>query len=374
MLRRAEGKVSAVISVREGLQVVRVIMRHSGKEERAVHYTDSSPPLRPGDVVVLNVTAEELGLGSGGYHIVLPADAISSDLSAAEHLSDGHIMKLKYTPLQRSVLAVEEEISRFHPLFQKEQTLEGMPVLLGELHSMLPVVLCWLRYREQQPDQPVKMTRNAAYIMTDGGALPLAWSQHIAQLEALGWLQNTITYGQAYGGKLEAVNKFSALIAAKHAAKADICLVTMGPGIVGTGTRYGYSGIEVGELVNAVYALGGTPIVIPRLSFADERPRHRGISHHTLTALELAARCPAIVPFPQCIAEEYAIIQEQLNRLEMHRIRMMPSVSAEQIAESLRPYPLPITSMGRGLRQDPVYFQGVCAAVDCAIQLHNQST
>lgn len=371
MMRREEAVVSAIISVREGLQVVRVIMRRSGEEKLAVHYTESSPLLLPGDMVVLNVTAEELGLGSGGYHIVLPTDTRNSDLPA-DDLASGHIMKLKYTPLQRSVLAVEEENSTFHAIFQGEKNLEGMPVLLGELHSMLPVALSWLRYREQQSNQAYQTARNVSYMMTDGGALPLAWSQHAAQLEAMGWLQSTITYGQAYGGKLEAVNKFSALIAAKHVAKADLCLVMMGPGIVGTGTRYGYSGIEVGELVNAVYALGGTPVVIPRLSFADERPRHRGISHHTLTALELAARCPAIVPLPILTGEEHAIIEEQLNRLEPHRIRMMSSARAEQIAESLHLYPLEITSMGRGLWQDPAYFQGVCAAVDCVMQLHNQ--
>jgi hypothetical protein len=369
MMKREEGRVSSVISVREGLQVVSVIMRRSGEEKRAVHYTDNSPLLLPGDVVVLNVTAEELGLGSGGYHIVLPADTMNSDFPAAD-LAGGHIMKLKYTPLQRSVLAMEEENSRFHAIFQGEKHLEGMPVLLGELHSMLPVALCWLRYREQQSNQVFKKAKNVSYIMTDGGALPLAWSQHAAQLEAMGWLQSTITYGQAYGGKLEAVNKFSALIAAKHVAKADLCLVMMGPGIVGTGTRYGYSGIEVGELVNAVYALGGTPVVIPRLSFADERPRHRGISHHTLTALELAARCPAVVPLPILTGEEQSIIEEQSNRLDPHRLRMMPSARVEQIAESFCSYPLPITSMGRGLWQDLAYFQGVCAAVDCAILLH----
>lgn len=373
-MKRDEGRVSRVISIREGVQIVRVIMRRSGEEKLAVHFTERSPLLLPGDVVVLNVTAEELGLGSGGYHIVLPTDTRDGDLPAEDLPATGHIMKLKYTPLQRSVLAVEEENSTFHTIFQGEKNLEGMPVLLGELHSMLPVALSWLRYREQQSNQAFQSARNVSYIMTDGGALPLAWSEHAAQLEAMGWLQSTITYGQAYGGKLEAVNKFSALIAAKHVAKADLCLVMMGPGIVGTGTRYGYSGIEVGELVNAVYALGGIPVVIPRLSFADERSRHRGISHHTLTALELAARCPAIVPLPILAGEEQVTVEEQLNRLESHRIRLMSSAKVEHIAESLRLYPLEITSMGRGLWQDPAYFQGVCAAVDCVLQLHNQST
>ncbi|MBP1962050.1 DUF3866 family protein [Paenibacillus aceris] len=373
MMRREEGTVRGIMSVREGVQVVSVEMRFSGEEKRAVHYTDISPLLHPGDSVVLNVTAEELSLGSGGYHIVLPRHLDNGQLPSASRSTKGHIMKLKYTPLQRSVLAVEEEISIFHTVFNGDKNLEGMPVLLGELHSMLPAAVCWLRYRELQQNQPLKLSKNISYIMTDGGALPLAWSQHAAQLEDMRWLQSTITYGQAYGGKLEAINKFSALIAAKHVAKADLSLVTMGPGIVGTGTRYGYSGIEIGELVNAVHALGGTPIVIPRISFADKRSRHRGISHHTLTALQLAARCPAVVPLPQLEDDEHAMIGEQAYSLERHRVMMMPVVSIEEIAEAFSSYPQPITSMGRGLWQDPAYFQGVCAAVDCAIQLDNQS-
>ncbi|NOU99293.1 DUF3866 family protein [Paenibacillus planticolens] len=373
MMKREAGTVRSIISVREGLQVVCVEMSGSGEEKRAVHYTDTSPLLHPGDCVVVNVTAEELGLGSGGYHIVLPSHLYDSEHAFASRPSSGHVMKLKYTPLQRSVMAVEEESSLFHSVFQEEKTLEGMPVLLGELHSMLPAAVSWLRYREQRRKQPSMPSMNLAYIMTDGGALPLAWSQHIAQLEEIRWLQSTITYGQAYGGKLEAVNKFSALIAAKHAAEAELCMVTMGPGIVGTGTRYGYSGIEIGELVNAVHALGGIPVVIPRISFADPRSRHRGISHHTLTALGLAARCPAILPLPQLVGDEYAVIEEQANTLERHQMMLMPAVLPEEIAEAFASYPQPITSMGRGLWQDPAYFQGVCAAVDCAIRLHNPS-
>ncbi|WP_173184451.1 DUF3866 family protein [Paenibacillus alginolyticus] len=369
-MMRDEGTVADIVSVREGLQIVTVWMRN-GELERAVHYTDSLPLLTPGDVVDLNVTAMKLRLGSGGFHIVIAIRDRGLDNHSTPTSSNGHIMKLKYTPLQRSVFAIEEPASPFHSAFQGEMNLEGMPVLLGELHSMLPVVMCWLRYRYQQRKSS-DCALGVAYIMTDGGALPLAWSEHVAILEGMEWLKSTITYGQAYGGKVEAVNKFSAIVAAKHAVKADISLVTMGPGIVGTNTRYGFSGLEVGELVNAVYALGGLPVVIPRVSFADPRSRHQGISHHTLTALRLAARCPAIVPIPHLEAKENAIVQEQAQNLQPHRIITMPSPSISEIAEAFSLYPQPITSMGRGLSQDPVYFQAICAAADCATQLHNR--
>lgn len=82
---------------------------------------------------------------------------------------------------------------------------------------------------------------------------------------------------------------------------------------------------------------------------------------------------PGCCTFADILGEEHTIIEAQSRSLTPHQIRMIPSVLTEQIAESFRPYPLPITSMGRGLWQDPAYFQGVCAAVDYAIQLHNQS-
>lgn len=369
MIIREEGTVADIISVREGLQIVTVWMR-SGALERAVHYTDALPLLSPGDVVDLNATAIKLGLGSGGFHLVISIRDRGSNQHSTSIRSNGHIMKLKYTPMQRRVFAIEEPASSFHSSFQGDMNLEGMPVLLGELHSMLPVVMCWLRYRHQQKKSSDRALE-VAYIMTDGGALPLVWSEHVAILEGMEWLKTTITYGQAYGGKVETVNKFSALVAAKHVARADISLVTMGPGIVGTNTRYGFSGLEVGELVNAVYALGGIPVVIPRISFADPRTRHQGISHHTLTALQLAARCPAVVPLPLLETNENAIVQKQAQNLQLHQIIALPSPSIAEIAEACSKYPLPITSMGRGLSQDPAYFQAICAAADCASQLHN---
>ncbi|GFZ99299.1 hypothetical protein GCM10008018_51910 [Paenibacillus marchantiophytorum] len=367
MMIKDSGRVERIDAVREGLQMVSVRMR-SGDLAQAVHYTDTGFLLVVGDWVGLNVTAFNLGLSSGGFHIVVHKHGV--DEEPLEQSSDGHIMKLKYTPMQRSVMAVEEPVSAYHTLFNKDVHLDGMLVLLGELHSMLPVVMCWLQDRQRRRGSggPLKV----AYIMTDGGALPLRWSQHVAHLEALGWIGGAITYGQAYGGSIEAVNKFSALLAAKHVVKADLCVVTMGPGMVGTGTRYGYSGLEIGELVNAVHVLRGTPIVIPRLSFADLRERHRGISHHTLTALELAAVCPAHVPLPSLAEEQQAYLQKQVHRLQGHILAYMPSISLEEMTEALARYPVEITSMGRGLRQDPAYFQAICSAAEYAGQIHNR--
>ena len=76
---------------------------------------------------------------------------------------------------------------------------------------------------------------------------------------------------------------YTALITAKEVINADAVFVSMGPGIAGTGTKYGFTGIEQGPILDAVKKLGGMPIAVPRISFADMRERHNGISHHSMT-------------------------------------------------------------------------------------------
>jgi hypothetical protein len=71
---------------------------------------------------------------------------------------------------------------------------------------------------------------------------------------------------------------------------------SVGPGLVGTGTRFGHGALSLAEAANVASALGGTPILAQRVSFADERDRHRGVSHHTLAVLDLALGDVLITP------------------------------------------------------------------------------
>ena len=103
----------------------------------------------------------------------------------------------------------------------------------------------------------------------------------------------------------------SALAVARHVAGADAAVVAMGPGVVGTGTRLGFSALEVGPILDAAAALGGVPIACLRASGADPRPRHRGLSHHSATTLRLACRERVIIPVPEG-GEEETILQVAL--------------------------------------------------------------
>lgn len=361
----AKGMVITVDEQIPGVQFIRVKRRRSTVVEKAIHYTDGQRPLVNGDEVILNTTAVDLSLGSGGYHFVAWK---LDDLPPHQPLK-GHIMKLRYTPWQFSILSVEEQASPHHDLLRKKATLEGMPVLAGELHSMLPILAASLQWLAKHDCHRLRI----AYVMTDGAALPIALSRHVHRLRELQWLAGTVTAGHAYGGDFEAVNVYSGLLAARHVLRADIAIVLMGPGIVGTGTAYGFTGIEQGQIVNAVHALKGVPVLVPRISFADDRERHQGISHHTLTNLTSVIMRPTLTALPVLSESQWHDrIEQQVQKIKRlgdieHDWVRIP-LDHETLQARLKQYPHDITSMGRGLKEDPAFFLGVSSAADVAWQ------
>ena len=116
-------------------------------------------------------------------------------------------------------------------------SLEGQPVVIGSVHSHLLPAVAGVKAR--RPDARI------AYVMTDGGALPASWSATVARLKGRGEICGCVTSGHAFGGDLEAVNIYSALLAARHVLAADVTVVAMGPGVVGVGTPFGHTGLEV---------------------------------------------------------------------------------------------------------------------------------
>lgn len=199
--------------------------------------------------------------------------------------------------------------------------------------------------------------------MTDGGALPIDLSDHVLRLKELGWLDNTITIGNAYGGDLEAINIYSGLIAAKYALKADIIIVLMGPGMVGTGTLVGFSGVEQGIIINAVSTLKGMPIFITRASQSDKRKRHQGISHHSLTTLKYICIEKCIVPYPKYFSKkypgEYRDLLEVVNK--KHRKESI-DIDHKEVKRFINQYPDQILTMNRNVDEDPLFFDFIASA------------
>jgi hypothetical protein len=320
---------------------------------RALAYPALVGSPRVGDRVLLNVTALEAGLGTGGYALVV---AIPDRLPADPDIT-GHIVKSRYTPLQVMTGSADEQGSRYHELLESADSLGAMPVVVADLHSALPAILAGL-YSASRTGAAGSL--RVAYVMTDGGALPAWFSRTIAGLRESGWLAATVTTGQSYGGDLEAVTVHSGLLTARHAAGADVAVVAQGPGNLGTGTRWGYSGVAAGEAVNAAAALGGRPVASLRVSFADPRERHQGVSHHSLTAYGRVALAPADVVIPELPEPQATRVASAAAPLAArHRL---VTVATDGLEQALRAAPVSLSTMGRALDEDREYFLAAAAA------------
>lgn len=305
-----------------------------------------------GDRVLLNVGALTLGLGTGGYALVVALpDRLPPDQHDQPERRHGHLVKARYTPLQAIVAGVDEPDSPHHHALADADELAGMPVVTADLHSALPAILAGVH--AEAPGTPV------AYVMTDGGALPAWFSRTLDALA--GHLAGVVTVGQAFGGDLEAASLHTGLLAAARVLGARVAIVTQGPGNLGTGTRWGFSGVAVGEAINAAAVLGGRPVGSLRLSASDPRPRHRGVSHHSLTAYGRVALAAADLVIPSGLPEPLATeVTAALSPLAArHRL---VTVSVEGLTAALRAAPVRLSSMGRGLDDDPAYFLAAAAA------------
>jgi hypothetical protein len=335
-----------------------------GDTVRALAYPELTGRPEVGDRVLLNTTALALGLGTGGYALVVAVP----DRLPADPSGPGHLVKARYTPMQATVLGVDEQGSPHHDVLREADDLAGMPVVVADLHSALPAVLAALFAAQPSAAQPSAAQPFAArarpvravYVMLDGGALPAWFSRTAAALREAGWLAATVTVGQAFGGDLEAVTVHTGLLAARHVLGADVVVVAQGPGNLGTGTRWGFSGVASGEAVNAVAVLGGRPVASLRISEADPRPRHRGVSHHSLTSYGRVALARADVVVPDLPGEFGAQVAAQAASLgARHRL---VRVSVDGLEETLRGCPVRMSTMGRGLDDDLAYFLAAAAA------------
>src|SRR5215469_14873212 len=107
---------------------------------RALAYPALTGRPEPGDRVLLNTTALHQGLGTGGYALVV---AIPDRLPPDPELT-GHVVKARYTPLQATVTSVDEQGSPHHDLLRDADSIDGMPVVVADLHSALPAILAGL--------------------------------------------------------------------------------------------------------------------------------------------------------------------------------------------------------------------------------------
>jgi len=336
-----------------------------GTALRALAYPELVGTPEVGDRVLLNVSAWARGLGTGGYAMVI---AIPDRLPADPPAGPGHLVKARYTPLQAMVLGVDDQESEHHDAVRDRESLDGMPVVVADLHSAVPAIIAGIRSAraaENAGDQPLRVV----YVMTDGGALPAWFSRTVSGLRDSEWIVGCVTTGQAFGGDLEAVTVHTGLLAARAVLGADIAIVTQGPGNLGTGTRWGFSGVAAGEALNAAAVLGGRGIGALRVSGADERDRHLGISHHSLTAYGKVALAASEIVVPDL---DEAIVGANLAALVVAQSAslgapvtphtLVREVAGGELMAALETSPVGLSTMGRGLTADPAAFLASAAA------------
>ncbi len=300
--------------------------------------------MREGDEVVVNVAARDLGLGSGGFDVVHVN--LTRGLEGGGE-GDAHVIKLNYTSLQHPVDPIERPVARFQTDEMRPKGTtepgEGPPALVLPLHGHLAPA-AWAA-AQTRPGLRV------GYVQTGGGALPGSLSRDVRQLQERGLLAGHITAAPAYGGEHEALSTVGALDAAASEFAWDAIIVAPGPGIIGSDTAYGHGGMAALDSAHAALSLNLPTHISPRLSSSDPRERHRGLSHHTRSVLNLLL-APVTVAVPED-APEIATALEPFD----HHLEQLPAELEGYAAAGL-----PVTTMGRSLRDDPLFFKAPLAS------------
>lgn len=293
-----------------------------------------------GDEVVVNVEARDLQLGSGGFDLVHVNLTRGLD---GRGLPGAHVMKLNYSSLQHAVLPVEGRDLR---------TPLGRPAAVFQLHGQL-APLAWALAEARHG-------LKVGYVQTAGGALTGAMSDTVRELLRRGLLAGHVTAGPAYGGAQEAITTAGAIHDGIAEEGWDVALVGPGPGILGSGSALGHGGIVALDSAHAALALGCPTLLTARMSSGDPRDRHRGLSHHTRTVLELLL-APVTLPVPVGIGL-FAEVDGIGPHLDAARAAGHAVVEASADVEGYRSTGLPTRTMGRTLDEDRLFFSASLAA------------
>jgi hypothetical protein len=337
--------VSGRLKLRRGVVVgaAPLLVEVDGEKRSAWADTLLLGEMREGDEIIVNVEALDLDLGSGGFDVVHVN--LTRGLEGGGPSGDEHVMKLNYTSLQHAVVSIEEGRNAFS-IHEGKKTSRPTPVLVLPLHGHLAPAA----WAASQASSGLKL----GYVQTGGGALPGSLSRDVAELRERGLLAGRITAGAAYGGEHEAISVPGAIDAATERLGWDAVLVGPGPGILGSESRLGHGGIAALDNAHGALALGHPTLLSPRLSSTDPRDRHKPVSHHTLTVLQMLL-APVQIPAPS--GSPIAIATLATAAGWRHRLREAPADLAGYAASGL-----PARTMGRTLEEDPLFFAAPLAA------------
>jgi hypothetical protein len=115
--------------------------------------------------------------------------------------------------------------------------------------------------------------------------------------------------------------------------------------------------------LNAAAILDGRPVAALRISFADPRDRHRGVSHHSITAMARVALRPVHVAVPALDDEaRRAAVWDALREAGLDRIHQVVEATGQPALDLLAAHGIVPESMGRTVADDPEYFLAAGAA------------
>jgi len=281
-----------------------------------VAYPRLTGEVEEGDDVLVNEQARALELGSGGFDVLYANLTRGLGLAPEE---GAHVMALPYTPGQVAIRHEEETD-------ELAVSLEGLPVVLCTLHSQVaPVCAALAGWR-------------VAYVQVAGGALPVSLSDTVRSLRERRLIEVACAVAPCLDGDAQFVTAAAALAWAQ-AQGFDAAVCSVGPGIVGTGSRLGHGALALADAANAAAALGGRPVLAVRTSEADPRERHRGASHHARAVLDLG----------------------------LGDVAVADDADGEGWEEACAG--LPLAHMGRGPEDDPAFFRAAYAAGAAARRL-----
>jgi hypothetical protein len=368
--RADRGALNGAVSLGEQRLVVELAGAESnGRRRAAIADVSLVGRAEVGDEVIVNVEALDLGLGSGGFDIVHVNLTRGLDGSGEPGAA---VMKLNYTSLQHAVAPVEDA--------RLELPIER-PVAVLALHGQLAAV-AWA-FSRAAPG------KRLGYVQSAGGALPGGHSQTVRALRAQDLLAGHLTAGAAFGGEGEAITTAGALHHGLRSLRWDAAVCGPGPGIVGSSSALGHGGMEALDSAHVALALGCRTLLVARMSTSDDRQRHRGISHHTLTVLDLLLE-PVTVALPAGMRSPVgADLRAGLGAVFAGAVPGRPALALDverpvritrhdwrRAAVDLPAYAasgLSSRTMGRGLTDDPLFFGAALAGGTALAELAVES-
>ncbi|WAM30622.1 DUF3866 family protein [Caldicellulosiruptor naganoensis] len=341
MFELKKGIVKRECEVTKGYQVVEV--EYEDKDvSLAVNFLDINKKVTVGQEVLVNITARKLKLGSGGYDYILPTNSFCNH-------SKGHIMKLRYTPLQFSVLTEEEKNPE---LFNRIPNFNDLIIVVCELHSMLMPICLYLK----ECDRNIRIS----VIINDWGMLNAKLSHNLSFLKENHFVDYVISCQEAFNGDFECINEINSLIFSKS-LDAQVTIISPLPGIVGTGTKFGFSAYKAVNVIEDISRFGGKVVFPIRVSKSEERERHKFVSHHSLTILSYVNSSVEIPIYQFEDKIFYTQVFKILNNYRTKHILIPIDRIDDNIVEK---YKLLLKTMGRGFEEDSEYFLQLFATAE----------